>query len=128
MIDTSLGFNGQHNRNQTGLSAWFAFAAGGIVTLLFVYIGVARPAAQELSLLRQQIHALEKGVAAEAGQRDSVDETNHLLSLLSQQQTYALSAKKALVDLRELNSDLLDEASRVKEAIAAVNQLASSRI
>ncbi len=125
MIDTSLGFNGQNQRNQTGLSSWFVFAAGGIATLLLVYVGVARPAAQELSLLRQQIQALEKGVAAVAGQRGSVDETNHLLGLLSQQQTYAVSARKALADLRELNSTLLDEASRVKEAMAAVDQLAS---
>ncbi len=125
MIDTSLGFANPNNRKQSAWTTWFAFAIGAGATFLLVYVGVARPAAQELSLLRQQIYSLEKSIAAVAGQRDSVDDTNHLLSLLSQQQAQTIAARKTLADLRELSSNLVAESSRVQEARAAINQLAS---
>lgn len=125
MIDTSLNFGNPIIRSQKSWIAWYAFAFGAGMALFFVYVGITRPTAEELSLLRQQLQSLEKSVAMVAGQRDAVDETNDLLALLSQQQSQANAARKTLVDLRELNSNLLKESSRVEDALAAVKQLAS---
>ncbi|MDZ4848158.1 MAG: hypothetical protein SGI77_02605 [Pirellulaceae bacterium] len=127
MIDTSHQYDYLNNQRPSNWSPLFAFAVGGFAMFLFVYIGVARPASDELSLLRQQIKGLDKSISAVAGQRDAVDETNHLLSLLSQQQTNANAARKTLLDLRDLNSTLLAESSRVREAIIASNELISLR-
>ncbi len=123
MVDNSIGFGNPGFQTPSIWRGWFSFAAGGLATFLLIYVGIARPAAEELTLLRDQIRSLEKSVAMVAGQRDGVDETNHLLSQLSQQQAQAIAARKTLVDFRELTNGLLVESSRFQEATRAISQL-----
>ncbi len=125
MVDNSIGFGNPNFQSPSAWKGWISFAVGAIATFLFIYIGIARPATEELTLLRDQIRSLEKSVALVAGQRDGVDETNHLLSQLSQQQSQANAARKTLIDLREMTTSLLAETSRVQEATRAMNQLAA---
>jgi DNA repair exonuclease SbcCD ATPase subunit len=99
--------------------------AGSFFTFGLFYFGVARPASDELIAVKQQIEAMERSVAIVAGHKGSVDETNHLLNLLGQQQAYAKSARKVFAELQKLNSDLIGESHRVDEALLAIDQLAS---
>ncbi len=126
MIDnSSIGFRNQNTETPSLWRGWFSFAAGGIVAFLIIYAGYARPAVEELALLRNEIRSLEKSVSMIAGQRDGVDETNHLLGQLSQLQSQSIAARKTLVDLREMTQSLAAEASQFQEATQAINQLAS---
>lgn len=127
MVDNSIGFGNPNTQPPLKWKGWFSFAAGGLATFLLIYIGIARPAVDELSLLRDQIRSLEKSVAMVAGQRDGVDETNHLLSQLSQQQSQANSARKTLLDLREMTNSLLAESTRFQEALRSINQFVAMK-
>jgi hypothetical protein len=125
MIDNTNSFINPTPETPSLWRGWFSFAAGSVVAFLVLYVGYARPAVEELSLLRNQIRSLEKSVSLIAGQRDGVDETNHLLGQLSQLQSQALTARKTLVDLREMTQSLVAESSRFQEATHAIHQLAS---
>ena len=105
------------------LPTWCAFALGGIVTFLFVYIGIARPAAREMALMRRQLSTLEQSVWEVAGQKDIADETTSLLMALNEQKSHAVHAKEALAEMRELQQQLVVESDRVHNAMAAVSQL-----
>lgn len=125
MVDNSIGSGNRNFQSPSMRKGWYSFAFGGIATFLLIYVGIARPAAQELALLRDQIRSLEKSVAMVAGQRDGVDETNHLLSQLSQQHSQANAARKTLIDLREMTTSLVAETSRIQEATRAIHQFAA---
>ena len=105
------------------LPTWCAFALGGIVTFLFVYIGIARPAAREMSLMRRQLSTLEQSVWEVAGQKDIAGETTSLLVALNEQKVHAIQAKESLAEMRELQQQLVVESDRVHSAMAAVSQL-----
>ena len=109
----------------SSLPTWCAFALGGMVTFLFVYIGIARPAATEIALLRQQMSTLEQSVWEIAGHNNTAASTNKLLGLLNQQQQEAKRARAALEEMRELHSQVVQEAERAESAMVAVSQLAS---
>jgi hypothetical protein len=127
MIDQSMQYAAPQFRHSPSTSwpAWIPFVAGGFMTLGLFYFGVARPTADELASLKSQIGALEQNIATIAGHKGSVDETNHLLSLLGQQQAYASSARKTLTDIQRLNADLIAESKNVDNAVVAVDQLAA---
>jgi preprotein translocase subunit YajC len=105
--------------------AWLSFVGGGLLTLSLFYFGVSRPASQEMSQMREQIHSLEKSIAMIAGHQGSVDETNHLLSLLGQQQAYASSARRTLTEIQKLQNDVIAQSVNVQSAMDAVSQLGS---
>jgi tetratricopeptide (TPR) repeat protein len=126
MIDQSMRFSGPSFLQPTSKwPAWLPFMAGSIFTFGLFYFGVARPASYELAALKTQISTMERSVALVASQKGSVDETNHLLSLLSEQQNYTESARKSIIEIQKLNMDLIAESKRVKEVIAVVDQLAA---
>lgn len=108
-----------------GLPTWCAFALGGIITFLFVYIGIARPAAREMSLMRRQMSTLEQSVWEVAGQKETAASTNELLGLLNEQREQAISAKRALVEMRQLNADIIAESKEIQNAMVAASQLGS---
>ena len=116
-------FNSYPDVGPAQLPTWCAFALGGIVTFLFVYIGIARPAANEMSMMRRQLGTLEQSVWEVAGQKGTADEANDLLAALNEQREQAIAAKESLAEIRELNQQLLVEAERVHSAMAAVSQL-----
>jgi hypothetical protein len=125
MIDQSMHYASPQFRqsNPSRWPSWIPFLGGGLMTLGLVYFGIARPAADELSSLKAQMSALEQSIAMVAGHKGSVDETNHLLSLLGQQQAYASSARKTLSEIQKLNAELIDESKNVNAAVVAVDQL-----
>ena len=125
MIDQSMQYAAPQFRhsNPSRWPAWVPFVAGGFMTLGLFYFGVARPTADELASLKSQVGALEQSIATIAGHKGSVDETNHLLSLLGQQQAYASSARRTLADIQRLNADLIAESRNVADAVVAVDQL-----
>ncbi len=127
MIDQSMQYAAPQFRhsNSARWPAWVPFVAGGFMTLGLFYFGVARPTADELASLKTKIGTLEQSIATIAGHKGSVDETNHLLSLLGQQQAYASSARKTLADIQRLNADLIAEAKNADDAVVAVDQLAA---
>ncbi len=127
MIDQSMQYAAPQFRqtNSSRWPAWIPFMGGGLITLGVIYFGVARPAADELASLKAQMSALEQSIAMVAGHKGSVDETNHLLSLLGQQQAYASSARKTLSEIQKLNAELIGEAKNVNDAAIAVDQLAA---
>lgn len=104
---------------------WFPFVAGSFFTFGLFYFGVARPASVEMAALKKQINAMERSVALVASHKGSVDETNHLLSFLVEQQTFTEDARKSIDEIQKLNTDLIAESKRLKDVIAVVNQLAS---
>ncbi len=126
MIDHSLNHALSHSsRSRSRVPGWLSFVAGGVATCGLFYFAVSKPAAEEMSLMRNQIQSLEKSIAALAGHQGSVDETNHLLSKLGQQQAYAQSARRSLQDIQELHASLLAQSQELDSAMATVNQLAS---
>jgi hypothetical protein len=106
-----------------GLPGWCSFVLGGMFTFLLVYIGIARPAAQEVSLLKRQMSTLEQSVWEVAGQTDTAKNTNRLLSLLVDQKETTRQAATSLENIRELNQQLAAEARRAENALATVQQL-----
>ncbi len=126
MIDQSMQFAAPSYRQPaTQWPSWLSFLGGSLLTFGMFYFGVARPTSDELSSLRRQIETMEQSVAMVAGHKGSVDETNHLLNLLGQQQAYAISARKAIAEIQKLNTELIGESLRAEEALLAVDQLAS---
>ncbi len=111
------------NAGQPPLPTWCAFALGGIVTFLFVYVGIGRPAAHELAQLRRQMGTLEQSVWEVAGQEKAARSTNDLLSQLREQKAQAAAAREALAEIKQLHAQLLAESNRVEQAMVAVSQL-----
>lgn len=107
------------------MPSWLSFSLGGLFTLGLFYFGVSRPTSEEIGQLRRQIDSIEHGMAMLAGHKGSVDETNHLLSSLGQQQAYATSARKTAAELQRLTNDLVLQSKQVEMAIDAIQQLAS---
>lgn len=108
-----------------GLPTWCAFALGGVITFLFVYIGIARPAAREMALMRRQMSTLEQSVWEVAGQKETAASTNELLGLLSDQREQLISAKESLAAMKKLHASIIEESIEVNNAIAAASQLGS---
>jgi len=108
-----------------GLPTWCAFALGGIITFLFVYIGIARPAAREMSLMRRQMSTLEQSVWEVAGQKKTAASTNDLLALMNSQREQAIAAKQSLVEIRQLHSDIIEQSQEIQNAMVAASQLGS---
>lgn len=108
-----------------GLPTWCAFALGGIITFLFVYIGIARPAAREMSLMRRQMSTLEQSVWEVAGQKETAASTNQLLGLLNEQRDQAIAAKRSLIEMRNLHSEIIAQSTEIQNAMAAASQLGS---
>ncbi|MEM7314414.1 MAG: hypothetical protein AAF497_14800 [Planctomycetota bacterium] len=109
----------------TDLPTWCAFALGGIVTFLFVYIGIARPAAREMAMMRRQMSMLEQSVWEVSGHRKDAKEAANLLDHLNKQHDALDNAKRTLEEIRQLNVQLAAESERVQSAMLAVSQLAS---
>ncbi len=109
----------------TELPTWCAFALGGIVTFLFVYIGIARPAAREMSMMRRQMSMLEQSVWEVSGHEKDARGAATLLDELSKQRESLDNAKRSLEEIRQLNVQIAAEAQRVQSAMVAVSQLAS---
>ncbi len=107
------------------LPTWCAFALGGIVTFLFVYIGIARPAAREMSMMRRQMSTLEQSIWEIAGHKESVQETNSLLAILNEQRAQTMAAQESFVEIQQVHQQLLAEAERVHTAMIAVSELGS---
>ncbi len=108
---------------QPPMPTWCAFALGGIVTFLLVYVGIGRPAAHELAQMRRQMGTLEQSVWEVAGQAKTTRSTNDLLSLLREQKAQAVAAREALGEIKQLHAQLLAESGRVEQAMVAVSQL-----
>ncbi len=102
---------------------WCSFILGGVFTFLLVYIGIARPAAHEVSLLKRQMSTLEQSVWEVAGQEENTKNTNRLLTLLVEQNEIAQEAAATLAKMQELNRDLAAESGKAKEAVATVEGL-----
>jgi hypothetical protein len=126
MIDHSLNHAlSRSSQSRSRVPGWLSFVAGGVASCGLFYFAVSKPAAEEISLMRIQIQSLEKSIAALAGHQGAVDETNHLLSKLGQQQAYAQSARRSLQDIQELHASLLAQSQELDSAMTSVNQLAS---
>ncbi len=65
------------------LPSWCLFVLGGVFTLLIVYVGVARPAARDMALMKRQLSTLEQSIWEVAGKSDTAKDANQLLALLS---------------------------------------------
>ena len=105
------------------MPAWCAFVLGGVTTFLLVYLGIARPAAHELDMMRRQMGALEQTVWEVAGMRDDVAEVNSLLSELNDQRAQISKARLAVKDVATLRRQLQSEAAHVQDALATVAEL-----
>lgn len=126
MIDQSMRFSeSSFLQPDSKWPTWLQFMSGSFFTFGLFYFGVARPASFELAALKKQLNAMERSVALVASHKGSLEETNHLLSVLSEQQTFTESARKSFADIQKLNSDLISESQRVQDAIAVIGQLAS---
>ena len=108
---------------QPPLPTWCAFALGGIVTFLFVYVGIGRPAAHELAQLRRQIGTLSKACGRWLAREKAARSTNDLLSQLREQKAQAALAARSLGRIKQLHAQLLAESNRVEQAMVAVSQL-----
>jgi DNA repair exonuclease SbcCD ATPase subunit len=109
------------------LPAWCSFALGGIVTFLFVYIGIARPAALEMARLRFQIESLQQSVSAMVGQTEAATRTNSLLGLLTEQRQLTAAAEASVKQIQQLHHEIRGEAQRLgraQEALEALSALA----
>ena len=107
------------------LPSWSAFILGGIVTFLLVYIGVARPLANELGSLRRQVSTLEQSVCQVAGTQDTADDATSLLATLTRQGAILESARQSVQELQELQRQLLAETSQTQDAMTALAELAA---
>jgi hypothetical protein len=101
------------------------FVLGGIITYLLVYVGIARPASMELSLIRRQMSTLEQSVWEIAGHEGTAVEGAELISVLAEQRTQLSAAKETLAAIRELNLQIAQEAQQVSVAHSALSELAN---
>ena len=105
------------------MPAWCAFVLGGVTTFLLVYLGIARPAAHQLDMMRRQMGALEQTVWQVAGSSQDVAEATSLLKELNVQRSQIAKARLAVQDLKTLREKLQREASHLQEALATVAEL-----
>ena len=106
-----------------GLPGWCSFVLGGMFTFLLVYIGIARPAAYEVSLLKRQMSTLEQSVWEVAGQSETAKKANRLLNLLVEQQDIARKAAVTLERIQRVNRQLAAESKRAEDALSTVREL-----
>ena len=106
------------------LPSWCSFILGGVLTYLLVYIGIARPASVELSLVRRQMSTLEQSVWEIAGYQGTASEGSELISVLAEQRTQLEEAKNTLSAIRQLNRQIAEEARQVSVANSALTELA----
>ena len=107
------------------LPAWFSFALGGLATLVMIYVVVARPAAQEMARMRQEIRSLEQSISAIAAQKDTVAETNSILALLTEQAQHHLAARDSLNQIQQLHQRLRAESHQLQPAQSTLTGLLS---
>ena len=113
-------FDPNHSK---GLPNWCSFILGGALTFLFVYLGVARPAAHEISMMRRQIGTLEQSVWEVAGHKGTAKETTQLLALLNTQRQYIADAKASMREIQDLHRELAAEAEQTKLAVATLREM-----
>ena len=105
------------------IPSWCSFVLGGVFTFLLVYIGIARPAAHEMALMKRQMSTLEQSIWEVAGQSDTAKKTNKLLALLAEQKEVATEAEGTLHRMQQLNHELAAEADRTQQALTSVDEL-----
>ncbi len=120
MSSTGESINQEH---EARLPAWCSFVLGGIITYLLVYVGIARPASMELSLMRRQLTTLEQSVWEVAGHQGTASEGAELISVLAGQRTQLAAAKETLAAMRDLNLQIAREAKQVSVATSALSEL-----
>jgi hypothetical protein len=96
---------------------------GGIITYLLVYIGIARPASIELSMMRRQMSTLEQSVWEIAGHEGTAADGSELISILADQRTQLSAAKETLAAMQDLNREIAAEARQVVAANSALSEL-----
>jgi len=103
---------------------WFYFLVGAVVTFLLIYLGLARPAARELALIRRQVSALEQSIWEVAGHQDTAKETTTLLCALIDQRQSVTEARRALAEMQQLQSQLIATKESATEALDVMRLLA----
>lgn len=112
-----------HPDHGKGMPNWCSFILGGVLTFLFVYFGVARPAAHEISMMRRQIGTLEQSVWEIAGHKGTAKESTQLLALLNTQRQYVADAKASMREIQDLHRELVAEAEQTKQAFATLKEM-----
>ncbi|MCA9264829.1 MAG: hypothetical protein KDA60_13310 [Planctomycetales bacterium] len=102
-----------------GLPGWLSFAAGGILTFVFVFMGVARPAGQELAKMRRRLSTLEQSVWEVAGQKDTARASNELLALLVEQKQHTKEASEAMLAIQQLHQQFVNQTADMQQQFAS---------
>ena len=123
-FSTQSGFlDDSTDANDSGNQHWYMLLFAVAATFLAIYSGFLRPASRQLSEMRNQVSRLEKSVAVLTEQRESVEQTNQILSMLMEQGRRNGAAKSALNDLAQVHQQLLDAANNTHEAVGAIDKL-----
>jgi hypothetical protein len=91
--------------------SWLMLVAGITAGFIGLHFMMARPLVRQIAQMQQNMAQVEQRMQDLVGARDTVWEANSLLSSLKAQQGQISDARGALQNIRELRSDLIEEAS-----------------
>lgn len=96
-----------------------------VAVVIALYFTVIRPASRQLSDVKRQLQGMQKTMKEIAGEKGTLDDTGHLLGLLSQQRRLNKAANLALSEIRSLHEQLTLESGQIQDALDALDGLAT---
>lgn len=102
---------------------WSMMFAGLAVAFLGMDIMVRRPMMRELTQVRSELAAVERGMEELVGVRNQVWETNNLLTGLKSQYRQVEDARQSVTAMTQLRKEIDAEAKKTGEAFASLERL-----
>ena len=95
-----------------------------MIGIVVMQLLIARPLAQRIDSMQQQIRVVDTHLVELTGSRDDVRNTNDLLTGLKSQHDQLVAAQQTVVRLKNLQREIESEALKVGTSMAALQQLA----
>ena len=103
---------------------WPTLAGGAVIGIVIMQLLIARPLAQRIDAMQNQMGVVASHLVELTGSRDDVRRTNDLLSGLQTQHDQLVAAQHTVVRLKNLQQEIESEAGKVNTSMVALQQLA----
>lgn len=106
----------------SGIS-WNTRVAGVLISIFSMHLLVVRPLVDRVDQLQAELNQMDATLSQVVGRRSSIQQTNDLLSGLSEQHERAARARATVRQLELLQSAILREAEQLPEALESVRRM-----
>ena len=99
--------------------------AGLLISVISLHLFVVRPLVDRVDVLEAELQNVDRSLSEVAGYEESLSANNDLLSELKRQHEDLAAARATVRQLQQLRLEILKEADRIPEAMAAVTRISA---